>query len=129
MTAERHLVVQDDQHELRHSEFCVDSTQNGLVAISCPACTPVSHEDWSRAGSLKLMLIYYVQEHPCVNLCCPHGHALLQDPEDPEYEACAVPTEGNNSTSPEFWDEHDRQLQDWQDNHKVILKAASTYAI
>ena len=69
---------------------------------------------------------YFVQEHPCVNLCCPHGHALLEDPGVPGYEACAVPTEGSNSTSPEFWDEHDRQLQDWQDDHKVILKAAST---
>ena len=69
---------------------------------------------------------YFVQEHPCVNLCCPHGHALLEDPGVAGYEACAVPTEGSNSTLPEFWTEHDRQLQDWQDNHKVILKAASS---
>ena len=112
MTAMGHLVVQDNQHELPHSEFCVDATPNGLVAISCPACTTVSQEGLGRAGSLNIIFSCCVQEHPCVNLCCPHGHALLEDPEDPGYEACAVPTEGSSNTSPEFWGEHDRQLQD-----------------
>merc|ERR1719237_923981 len=115
LTVKGNLVQDSQEDEMRHYEFCVDlidnddgadaeSTDTQFGAVSCAACT---------------------EDHPCVNLCCPHGTALVvnhdEDPTQP-IQICGTKTL-NESFSPEFWSEHDMQMEEYGKEHGFILKA------
>jgi len=98
LTAKGNLVQDSQEHEMRHYEFCVDQMDGidgRLGAVSCAACT---------------------KEHPCVNLCCPHGIALH------EYGECGKKTL-NATFAPEFWTKHDMQMEEYGRERGFILKA------
>jgi len=93
LTQNGHLVLEVDQHQFLYHEFCVDKTTQGkLVAQICPTCT---------------------QEQPCLPLCCPHGQALICDPQSGE-EVCG------SQTDEAFWEV---QMEEWQQRHKFIFRA------
>jgi len=109
LTAKGNLVQDSQEHKMRHYEFCVDlivddddDTAEGFGAVSCEACT---------------------EEHPCVNLCCPHGTALVEDPDNEGMEICGTL---NENFSPEFWTQHDMKMEEYGEKHGFILKAPAT---
>jgi len=103
LTTTGHLVQNSKKHQLRHKKFCVDrNTEGGTVAVTCSACT---------------------KGHPCINLCCPHGDAVVEDPVT-MYEVCGTQTLGT-TLSAEFWSKHDTQMEEWQESKGLILKAPS----
>jgi len=102
LTAEGNLVLDFQEHQMRHYEFCVNQdTDQRLGAVSCAPCT---------------------KDHPCVNLCCPHGAALVEDSVNPDSEICGTETL-KKTFSPEFWIKHDMQMEEYGKEQGFILKA------
>ena len=59
------------------------------------------------------------------NCCCPHGHALVRDPDsedDYPTETCGTQNE-DKDLSPTYWSEHDKQLEEWEQEHGLLLRA------
>ena len=63
-----------------------------------------------------------LQDHPCVNLCCPHGNAFVEDPEL-MVEVCGTETVAGEAFSQKFWSMHDVQMEEYWEEHGIILKA------
>ena len=63
----------------------------------------------------------FLQDHPCVNLCCPHGKAFVEDTE--LGEICGTETVAGDAFSPEFWNKHDVQMEEYWEEQGIILKA------
>ena len=63
-----------------------------------------------------------LQDHPCVNLCCPHGNAFVEDPEL-MVEVCGTETVAGEAFSQKFWSMHDVQMEEYWEKHGIILKA------
>ena len=62
-----------------------------------------------------------LQDHPCVNLCCPHGKAFVENPE--LGEICGTEKVAGDAFSPDFWNKHDVQMEEYWEEHGIILKA------
>jgi len=119
LTAKGNLVQDSQEHKMKHYEFCVDlidsddddddGTDERFGAVSCAACT---------------------EDHPCVNLCCPHGTAIVEgvNSKGIPVDVCGTKTL-NESFSPEFWTEHDMKMEEYGREHGFILKAPSTKAL
>ena len=52
-----------------------------------------------------------MKDHPCVNLCCPHGTTLVEDPDYPTFGICGIETL-NETFSPEFRTKHDGEVRE-----------------
>ena len=57
-----------------------------------------------------------------MNLCCPHGKAFVKDPELGN-EVCGTEKVAGDAFSPEFWNKHDVQMEEYWEEQGIILKA------
>ena len=104
---------------MRHEEFCVDFVAGDRFgAVSCDACTEVKHLYLVVKCKARLF-----QDHPCVNLCCPHGKAFVKDPELGNEVCGTEKVAAGEAFSPDFWNKHDVQMEEYWEKHGIILKA------
>jgi len=111
ITVNSKLVTSRYQAEFDHGEFCVDTEleSGNIVAVMCDAC---------KKGI------------PCINMCCPNGHAFVENPdyeydyENPvPYKICQEKL-GGLDYNPLLWDHNGQQyLKTWEKNNHFLVVA------
>ena len=85
--------------EFDHGEFCVDLdlATTDVVAVMCDACK-------KGVSFIIILMIYniFLVQIPCINMCCPHGHAYEKNLND------CKNVEGGLSYNPVLWDHNDK---------------------
>ena len=82
-------------------------------------CLVLPAQMWTSLHCVFLISPWMMQDHPCVNLCCPHGHCSCWGS-----RKSGDGTETLNTPfSTEFWTEHDMQMEDYGKEQGFILKA------
>eukprot|EP00092_Neocalanus_flemingeri_P030860 GFUD01033514.1.p1 GENE.GFUD01033514.1~~GFUD01033514.1.p1 ORF type:complete len:712 (+),score=129.88 GFUD01033514.1:89-2224(+) len=107
VTVNGKLVTSRYEAEFDHGEFCVDRDieTHDIVAVMCDACK---------------------QGIPCINMCCPHGHAFVDNP-DFDYDDYNSPfkfcqKKKGLSYNPVLWDHNDKVfLQTWEKNNHFLV--------
>ena len=66
---------------------------------------------------------------PCIQLCCPHGQVLYQNPDFDEYDPnsetalCSSSKGTGNKYSPTFLDHNGREVSGWNRNEQYLIVA------
>ena len=128
ITVEGKLVTSRYEAEFDHGDFCIDREvmSGGVVAVMCDACKKgVSSFTFLRLVVTTLILF----QIPCINLCCPHGYAFLDNPDydDEDYDYSIPPKickkkEDGLNYNPTLWDHNDKVfLENWEKNEDFLL--------
>ena len=99
--------------EFDHGEFCVDLdlATTDVVAVMCDACK-------KGVSFIIIVMIYnvFLVQIPCINMCCPHGHAYEKNLND------CKKVEGGLSYNPVLWDHNDKVfLENWRRDEKILI--------